>query len=65
MTTKESKNYNLMLNALHTIIAYLPSHEILTNSEDLYGLEPTEALEMAYDNIQSEAKSAINKLEKL
>lgn len=38
---------------------YSPSENVLKSAETLNGCEPIEALEMAYDNIQNEARNAI------
>jgi hypothetical protein len=39
--------------------AYDSPERIAATAEKKYGLQPSEALEMAYDNIQGEARSAI------
>ncbi len=39
--------------------AYQSSDRIAAMAEKQYGLEPREALEMAYDNIQGEAEVAL------
>jgi hypothetical protein len=38
---------------------YDTAQKVIDTSEKRYGLEPLEALEMAYDNIQMEAVAAI------
>lgn len=44
---------------------YQSSEELRTDSEDEFGLEFEEAIEMAYDNIQSEATFAIKNIKPL
>lgn len=47
-------------DALKRIAAgYMTSEELQRRSEKLYGLEPSEAIEMAYDNVLAEVKAAI------
>lgn len=59
MTAKQKENYNRMLYALREIAAYQSSERLQNNSWDDWGLEDgSEALEMAYDNIQETAKRA-------
>ena len=45
--------------ALKRIISYDSASRILQNAEKTWGLEGHEALEMAYENIQQEAKTGI------
>jgi len=60
MTEQEKNNYNKMLNILYKIgEAYKTPEEMQNSSEEEYGLEYEEALEMAYENIQEEAKFCI------
>jgi len=40
--------------------AYDSPARIAARAEQRYGLTPVEALEMAYDNIQSEARAAVH-----
>jgi hypothetical protein len=47
-------------DALKRILEYASPEELREQSEEAYGLEYIEALEMAYDNIQSEARAATN-----
>lgn len=45
--------------ALKRIAAYMSPERLRRESEKRYGLDYTEALEMAYDNVQGEAMSAL------
>src|ERR1044072_1113919 len=57
---KKLSNEYIMFVALETIAKnYETSSELRKSSKNNYGLDYEEALEMAYDNIQSTAKSAI------
>ena len=38
---------------------YMPAEKLLRDGEKLYGVSGKEALEMAYENIQDEARAAI------
>lgn len=59
MTEKQKKQFNTMLNALKNIYKwYDTSEKVIKNAEKNYGLSWQEALEMAYDNIQQEARLA-------
>jgi hypothetical protein len=55
MTEKEMRLYY----ALKRITKYDPPERLRKHSEHFYGLSYQEALEMAYDNVLNEAKSAI------
>lgn len=46
--------------ALRRILAYDTPARLRRESEKSYGLEYTEALEMAYENIQGEARAALS-----
>lgn len=60
MTDKRKEQFNRMRSTLLLISrGYQAPAQILRTSEKGYGLEYTEALEMAYENIQSEAKDAV------
>lgn len=49
-----------MYNALRKISKeYQTPQELGRNSAKMYGLDYTESLEMAYENLQAEAKAAI------
>jgi hypothetical protein len=60
MTPLEERLYA----ALWRIAKDAQSPEQVKRSAHLFGLEPDEALEMAYDNIKSIAKSAIKGIRK-
>ncbi len=63
MTDLQKVQFNLMLKTLQKIAhEYLSPSELETYSEQEYGLPYEEALEMAYENIQHEARCAIDKL---
>lgn len=63
MTEQEKINYNKMFNILLKISSqYQTPGEIKDNSEETFGLDFEEALEMSYDNIQLEAIMAIHGL---
>ncbi len=60
MTTKQKANYNKMLKVLKKIArGYQTSNQIKRDCGSQYGLDYEEALEMAYDNIQNEARIAV------
>lgn len=60
MTQKQVRDYNYMLVTLKRIAkAYQTPAQIIKGAEKDYGLSPEEVLEMAYENIQAEAKNAI------
>lgn len=46
--------------ALKRILAYMTPDQLRRRSEKEYGLAFEEALEMAYENIQGEARSALS-----
>ena len=59
MTPKQKQQFNTMLKALKTISkSYQTPNQLRRDSEGQYGLDYTEALEMSYENIQSEARYA-------
>jgi hypothetical protein len=59
MIPKQKQDFNRMLTALHLISrGYQTTSQIKRDSEKQYGLDYTEALEMAYENIQEEARAA-------
>lgn len=45
--------------ALRRITAYMTPNQLRRESEKKYGLDFTEALEMAYENVRDEAKAAL------
>lgn len=56
---KKCDQFNKMHEALRKIAAYQSPEKLKKDSEKDWGLEYEEAMEMAYENMQSEAKSAI------
>lgn len=46
-------------NALKRIASYQSPERLAKGAERQYGLAPSEAIEMAYENVLSEAKAAI------
>jgi len=66
MTEKQKNNYNKMLEVLQKISRkYYKSEQLKRKSEKEYGLNYEEALEMSYDNIQSEAHNACKGISKI
>lgn len=59
MTPKQKQQFNKMLLALRTINQYSTIRQLQKDSGTDYGLEYEEALEMAYENIKTEAQFAI------
>lgn len=60
MTTKQLVQYNRMVAALVTIHKlYQTPAQLKKNSQKQYGIDYVEALEMAYENIQNDAKFAV------
>lgn len=59
ITEKQAEQFNYML-AIHRKIArdYQTPDQLRKNSEKQYGLDYEESLEMAYENLQSEAGAA-------
>jgi len=55
ITEKQALQFNKMLNTLWRIKAYQSPEKLRKNSEKDFGLDFEEAIEMAYENIQSEA----------
>lgn len=63
MTKKQQEQFNKMALTLRRIHhAYMTSEKIFKESKgkNSIGLSYTEYLEMAYDNIQQEARAAVN-----
>ena len=59
MTKTQQRQFNGMLAALKKISKdYQTPTQLRRNAEKQYGLDFEEALEMSYENIQMEAKSA-------
>lgn len=60
MTDLQRIQFNNMRNALIVISRkYMTTNQIRKQSEKDYGLDYEEALEMAYENVQSIAKEAV------
>lgn len=55
ITEKQAIQFNVMLNALKKIKEYQTTEKLRKSSEKDWGLDFEEAIEMAYENIQSEA----------
>lgn len=49
----------ILWEALRKITAYDPPERIKRTAVSRYGLDPAEAIEMAYENVLTEAKNAI------
>ena len=58
ITEKQKQQFNKMLNSLKKIKAYQTPDRLRKDSEKDWGLDFEEAIEMAYENIQSEAAFA-------
>lgn len=59
ITQKQAEQFNFMLHTLKKISkAYMTPEKLRKQSEKEYGLEFEECIEMAYDNIQSDAANA-------
>ena len=59
MTPKQTKQFNLMLYTLKKIASdYQTSSQMRKNANKDWGVDFEDAIEMAYDNIQQEAKLA-------
>lgn len=65
ITEKQKQQFNLMLNALKKIKAYQSPEKLRKDSEKDWGLDFEEAIEMAYENIQSEASFACKNVKPL
>jgi soluble cytochrome b562 len=59
MTKKQMQDFNKMRNALIEITKYQTPDKLRRDSEKDWGVEFEEALEMAYENIQTTAKYAV------
>lgn len=55
----KASNEQRYFDALKRIASYQPSERLLRHGEQDWGVSGPEALEMAYDNIQGDAKRAI------
>lgn len=60
MTSDPHANERRYFDALRQITAYDSPERIERTAERDWGLEPHEALQMAYDNIQGEARAALH-----
>lgn len=59
MTERQKETYNRMLLALKKIAnGYMTVSQIRKYSGDEYGLDFIDTVEMAYENVQAEAKAA-------
>ncbi len=59
-----SEDYARMYFALARISKFMSVETVLKNAEKLYGLEPHEALEMAYENVLAEARVGLRAVRK-
>lgn len=59
MTNNQKIKYNKMHSALVRIKCYQTPNQLKRDSEKDWGLDYVEALEMAYENMQIEAKQAL------
>ena len=59
MTRKEARQFNQMHTALKRIIAYQAPDRLARTALKNYGLNPDEAVQYAYENIQSEARAGL------
>ena len=60
MTPTQQKQFNRMLEALRRIAnEYQTPQQLKKGGAESFGLEPSEAIEMAYENIQEDAKAAV------
>lgn len=57
-------DYAVMYAFLRRIAAYMTPQQLEKRSDNLYGLPYEEALEMAYDNVLQEAKTALKSVHK-
>jgi len=65
MTVKEKQNYNRMRETLIKITKYQTPDKMRKDSNKDWGLSFEEAIEMAYENIQDEAKFGVKGVRKL
>lgn len=59
-----SEDYARMYLALARITKYMKPETILRKAEKMYGCEPQEALEMAYENVLGEARAGLRAVRK-
>lgn len=66
MTPKQARQFNNMLRVLRKIAkVYQTPAQLRKNSHQQYGLDYEEALEMAYENLQSEAALASKSIQEI
>ena len=66
ITKKQAQQFNSMKATLNRIAKeYQTPTQLQRQSQSDYGLEYSEAMEMAYENIQSEAKFAVRGVKSL
>lgn len=59
MTSKEAIQFKQMHHALKRIAAYDSSDRLRRSSQKDWGVDFEEAIEMAYENVQQEAKNGL------
>ena len=60
MTSRQMQQFNQMRAALCRIAReYVSPQKLYRDAERLYGITGIEAIEMAYENIQNEARAAV------
>jgi hypothetical protein len=57
MTPAEQKRFDRLATAIRRIYSYQTPRQLQREAERSYGLEYTEALEYAYENMRNEAKA--------
>jgi hypothetical protein len=62
--TKQEKDYQQMYTALKRITKYMTPAQLRRTSRKQYGLDPDEALEMAYENVLTEARDGLRRVGK-
>ena len=65
MTNNQKNQFNQMRTALPNIMNYQSPTQLQKNAEKEYGLSGTEAIEMAYDNIKTEASLAVKGIKEI
>ena len=59
-----SADYATMYTALRRIASYMPAEKLRKRSMKLYGLEPDEAIDAAYENMLYEAQGGLRHINK-
>jgi len=59
-----SQDYAQMYSVLARISRFMSIKSLRSNAEQHYGLEPNEAIELAYENVISEAKLGLRRVRK-